>query len=151
MGLFGKGNVMNMNHYEGIPTFGNRWAITMELTDDYLIFKPRAFKNVQPVQLPLTKITHAGNINTTEIVEQSKLGRAAIGGFLFGGAGAIVGAMSAGEKEKIKTLYIINYISDDEEKVIIMQSNGNPNYFKFQKKLQELLPKQEIQQGTITL
>lgn len=151
MGLFGKGNVMNMSHYEGVPTFGNHWAITMELTDDCLIFKPRAFKNVQAVQLPLNKITHAGNVNTTKIVEQSKLGRAAVGGFLFGGAGAIVGALSAGEKKTIKTLYIINYISDGEEKVIIMQSNGNPNYFKFQKLLESKLPKREKQEGSIVL
>lgn len=151
MGLFGKGNVMNMNHYEGVPNFGNKWAITMELTDDMLIFKPRAFKNIQPVQLPLNKITNAGNVNITEIVEQSKLGRAAVGGILFGGAGAIVGALSAGEKKQIKTLYIINYVSGDEEKVIVMQSNGNPNYFKFQKLLEEKLPKKEKQGGTITL
>ena len=53
--------------------------------------------------------------------------------------------MSAGEKKKIKTMYIINYISDGEEKVITLQEKGNINYFKFQKRLNELLPKQEGQ------
>ena len=82
-------------------------------------------------------------MNITEIEQQSAIGRALIGGFLFGNAGAIVGAMTAGEKKKLKTLYIINYISDGETKTIVLQSNGNINYFKFQEKLNSYLPKQE--------
>ena len=96
-------------------------------------------KNAQTISLSLDKIVKAGLVNVTEIEEQSKLGRAAIGGLLFGGAGAIVGALSAGEKEKTKSLYIINYLSDGEEKVIILKENSNLNFFKFQKHLQEML------------
>ena len=106
--------------------------------------KARAFKNTNDVELPLNKIIQAGNVNITEIEQQSKVGRAIIGGMLFGNAGAIVGAMTAGEKQKIKTLYIINYSSNNEKKVIILKGNGgNLNYVGFQKRLNELLPKTE--------
>ncbi|WP_195230583.1 hypothetical protein [Coprococcus comes] len=147
MGLFGKGNVMNMNHYEGLPNFHKGYATTMELDEENhcLRFRARAFKNTPEVRLPLDKITKAGNVNITEIEQQSKVGRAVIGGLLFGNAGAIVGAMTAGEKKKLKTVYIINYVSGDETKVIVMQSNGNPNYFKFQERLNQYLPKPSSQ------
>lgn len=143
MGLFGKGNTMNMIHLEGLPGFGKGYATAMTLDEEHqcLQFKARAFKDTNDVELPLNKITKAGNINITEIEQQSKVGRAVIGGLLFGNAGAIVGAMTAGEKQKIKTLYIINYSSNDEKKVIILKGNGgNLNYTGFQKRLNELLP-----------
>lgn len=145
MGLFAKGNTMYMIHFEGLPGFGKNYAISMALDEEKncLRFKARAFKDTPEIELPLNKITKAGSVNVEEIKQQSKIGRAVVGGMLFGNAGAIVGAMSAGEKKKIKTMYIINYISDGEEKVITMQENGNINYFKFQKRLTELLPNRE--------
>jgi hypothetical protein len=146
MGLFGKGKIMNMVHCEGLPGFNKGYATSMELDEENqcLKFKARAFKNVNEVKLPLNKIIKAGNVNITEIEQQSKIGRAIVGGFLFGGAGAIVGAMSAGEKKKIQTLYIINYRSDNEDKVIVLHGNGgNLNYFSFQKCLEQYLPKPE--------
>ncbi len=146
MGLFGKGNVINMIHYEGLPGFGKNYATSMELDEENrcLIFKARAFKNVPEVKLPLEKVTSAGTVSITEIEEQSKIGRAFVGGVLFGTAGAIVGAMSAGEKQKLKYVYIINYVSDGETKAIVMQSNGgNLNYNKFQEALKKYLPKVE--------
>ena len=103
-------------------------------------------KDSSIIELPLNKITNAKLVNVEEIEQQSKIGRAVVGGILFGNAGAIVGAMSAGEKKKIKTMYIINYVSDGEEKVIALQEKGNINYFKFQKRLTELLPNQEKEQ-----
>lgn len=146
MGLFGKGNTMNMIHFEGLPGFENNYATAMTLDEEKMClrFVARAFKNVPEIELPLNKITNAGNVNVTEIEQQSKIGRAVIGGLLFGNTGAIVGALSAGEKKKLKTVYIINYVTDGETKVITMKENGNPNFFKFQKRLSELLPKQEL-------
>ena len=146
MGLFGKENVMNMIHHDGLPHFSKGCATSMELDEDSrcLIFRSRAIKNTPEIKLPLNKVQKAGSVNITEIEEQSKIGRAVVGGLLFGKAGAVIGAMSAGEKKKIKTLYIINYTSDDETKAIVMQSNGsNLNFFKFQNKLKGLLQKQE--------
>ncbi len=145
MAIFGKGNTMNMIHHEGLPGYTDKTAITMKLDEENccLIFRARALKKPE-IKLPLNKITKAGNVNVTEIEQQSKIGRAFVGGLLFGGAGAIVGAMSAGEKQKIQTLYIINYLSDGKEKAIVLQGNGsNLNCFKFQNKLGKYLPKPE--------
>lgn len=148
MGLFGKGNILNMTHHEGLPGYSDKTAITMELDEEHrcLIFKARAFKKPE-IKLPLSKVISSGNVNIAEIEQQSKVGRAIVGGLLFGNAGAIVGAMTAGEKQKIKTLYIINYEGEAGTKAIVLHDNGsNMNFFKFQKKLQEYLPKQQAKE-----
>ena len=79
------------------------------------------------------------------------IGRAIVGGVLFGGAGAIIGAMSAQEKKKVKHLYSINYLSDGEEKAIVMKSAGAINEMKFRRMLDDLLPKAGKSEGPITL
>lgn len=146
MGLFGKAKQIKliMYHYSGLPGFKENTPCNMFLDEDNRCLRFELFESKDniTVELPLNKITNAKLINVEEIEQQSKLGRAVVGGLLFGSAGAIVGAMSAGDKKKIKTLYLINYVSDNEEKVITLQEKGNMNYFKFQKRLIELLPKQ---------
>lgn len=123
--------------------------MTLDEDRGFLIFKSRVFK-LDEIQLPLTKITFAGMMGIDQIEKQSKLGRAIVGGVLFGKAGAIIGAMTADEKKKKKYFYVVNYESDGETKAIILQDNGsNPNMNKFQKKLRSYLPTKE--QGTITL
>lgn len=151
MSIFGSGNTLNMIHQDGLPGYAPKVAITMTLDEDrgFLIFKSRVFK-LDEIQLPLTKITFAGMMGIDQIEKQSKLGRAIVGGVLFGKAGAIIGAMTADEKKKKKYFYVVNYESDGETKAIILQDNGsNPNMNKFQKKLRSYLPTKE--QGTITL
>ena len=151
MGLFGSGNTMNMIHQDGLPGYSKGTAITMTLNEveKCLIFKARVFKNPE-VKLPLQKVSFAGMVATEQIEKQSALGRAVVGGVLFGAAGAIIGAMSAEEKKKNKYFYIINYQKDGETKAITMLENGgNMNYFKFQKKLTEYLPKKS--ESTINL
>ena len=157
MKLFGKPKEMKliMYHYNGLPGFIENVPCNMFLDEEKhcLRFELFTSKNDSIIELPLNKISNAKLINIEEIEQQSKIGRAIVGGILFGNAGAIVGAMSAGEKKKIKTLYIINYISDGKENVITLQEKGNINYFKFQKRLTELLPKleKEILSDKITL
>lgn len=155
MGLFNrkeKQEKMLMIHYEGIPSLRSNCPCNMilDVKEHRLIFEEYMTKNAKTISLPLDKISKAGLVNVTEIEKQSKLGRAAIGGLLFGGSGAIVGALSAGEKEKTKSLYIINYQSDGENKVIVLKENANLNFFKFQKHLQEMLPESNTITG-ITL
>ena len=143
MGLFGSGNTMNMNHQDGLPGYGKGTAVSMTLDEsaEVIIFKARVLKKPE-VKLPLSKISFAGTIGLDQVQKQSALGRAMVGGVFFGAAGAIVGAMTAEEKLKHQYFYIINYISDGETKSIaLLENGGNGNYFKFQKKLQALLPK----------
>lgn len=148
MGLFTKKEKeekMLMIHYEGIPNYKPNLAtyMTLDVDSGSLKFKSPVLKDLPEVELPFNKITNAGPVNVTEIEKQSKIGRAAVGGLLFGEAGAIVGALSAGEKKKTKSLYIINYISNGEEKAIVMKENGNLNFLKFQKHLLELIPQKK--------
>lgn len=154
MGLFGKGNTMNMIHEEGLPGYARGTAITMTLDEaaKCLIFKARVFKNPE-VKLPLQKVSFSGMVATEQIEKQSALGRAVVGGVLFGSTGAIIGAMTAEEKKKKQFFYVINYESNGEAKAVILSDNGsNFNSFSFQKKLQEYLPKKEVhKESEITL
>lgn len=143
MGLFGKGNTMNMGHEDGLPGYSKGTAITMTLDEASrsLIFKARALKKPE-VKLPLSKVSFAGTVAVEQIEKQSALGRAVVGGILFGHAGAIIGAMTAEEKKRNQYFYVINYESEGETKAIVLSDNGgNLNSFSFQKKLQTYLPK----------
>ncbi len=148
MALFGKGNTMNMIHQEGLPGYSKEAAITMTLDESIrcLVFKARVLKKPE-IKLPLEKISFAGTVAVEQIVKQSATGRAIVGGLLFGNAGAIVGAMTAEEKKRNQYLYIINYEGETGTKAIVLHDNGsNMNFFKFQKKLQEYLPKQQAKE-----
>lgn len=151
MPIFGKGNTLNLIHQDGLPGYTPKAAISLTLDEEHrcLIFKARAF-NYDEIRLPLSKVTFAGYLAIEEIEKQSKIGRAFVGGILFGSAGAIIGAMTAEEKKRNKVFYVINYESEGETKAIILQDNGsNLNMNKFQKALNNYLPTKEP--GTVTL
>lgn len=150
MGLFnGKnkdGNLkIQMKHHSGLPNVRTTQPLHLILdTENQKITIKEAFtKNGKEFSLPLTKITAIGNVTEEIIKENSGTGRAIVGGLLFGGAGAVVGAVTA--KDKKKTIYhkVINYISNDEEKSLILSTGGDINEMKFFKKLSELISKQE--------
>ncbi len=80
-----------------------------------------------------------------EIIKENRgTGRAIAGGLLFGTAGAVVGAVTA--KDKKKTIYykVINYVSNNEERSIVLGTRGDINEMKFFRKLSELIPKKEM-------
>lgn len=90
--------------------------------DDHIQIKQKIGGKAE-ASLKYDQITDVFYGTHTEIIEkkQSPIGRAVVGGLLFGGAGAIVGAVSAGKKEKKKTEFhfIISYTSSTgEEKYI---------------------------------
>ncbi len=151
MGIFnsktkdGKKKVPLMLHYSGLPGFTSNDVCDIILDTDInaVVFKPKMNKKAPEVTLPISKIISAGRITLTDTQEQSKMGRAVVGGLLFGPAGAIVGALTADEKKKYKSFYIFNYKSDGEEKAITIIDNGNINLPQFNKALQELLPKKQ--------
>lgn len=155
MGLFRNGKEkhekMIMTHYDGVPSFRANSPCTVILDEEQNCLKFDVFgsKNSPSVQLPLNKIIKAELVNVTEIEQQSKLGRAVVGGLLFGNTGAVIGALSAGEKKKIKLVYVINYNSNDTIKSISLKDNGNLNFFRFHKRLTELIPKQDISNITL--
>ena len=98
------------------------WAVKVSLYNDHLTLKNFAVK--QPITLNYSQITDVFYGFMTEIQEKNKstIGRAMAGGLLFGGAGAIVGAMTAnGKKEKkvSKFMFIISYTSSKGEECFL--------------------------------
>ena len=138
MGLFSKKDKDKnlktlMKHYQGLP--GIRKACPLQLIFDAenekLVIMEYAVKNGKEFQLSFSKITSVGR-TTEEIIKKANgVGRAIVGGLLFSGVGAIVGATTA--RDKTETVYyrVINYISDGEEKSIVLDSGNDIKEIKF--------------------
>lgn len=89
--------------------------VDVALYDDHLMLTAPFMKKT-PISLKYTQITDVIYGMQTEIIEKNKssIGRAVTGGLLFGGAGAVVGAVSGtGKKEKKvnKFYFVISYTS----------------------------------------
>ena len=129
-------------------------AVDVSLYEDHLTLKNFAIK--QPITLNYSQITDVFYGYTTEIEEKNKsiIGRAMAGGLLFGGAGAIVGAMTAsGKKEKkvTKLMFIISYTSSKGEDCFLQfEDTRHWKGKKLSKKLKELCNIAEKQPEAIT-
>lgn len=117
MGLFGK---KDKNIKATFRNSENGYMYTLELLEDKLqIGIPLA----KPDQLKTLKYNQIQDViyeSDIEKISKSKspIGRAIAGGLLFGGVGAVVGAISgSGTKEKTERKFylIINYTSKDGE------------------------------------
>ena len=152
MGLFSKNKheKTQMNHCEGLP-LRKDCPIVLELDTDRNAVVFTEFGKKQEILLPISKITRTGILHIETVESGSMIGRAIVGGVLYGGAGAIIGAMTAQEKKKVKHLYSINYLSDGEEKAIVMKSAGAINEMKFRRMLDDLLPQSGKADGPVTL
>lgn len=118
------------------------FAVDVSLYEDHLTLKNLFVK--QPITLNYSQITDVFHGLQTEIQEKNKstIGRAVAGGLLFGGAGAVVGAMTAqGKKEKkvTKLMFIISYTSSQGEECFL-QFEDTRHYKgkKLSEKLKEL-------------
>lgn len=101
---------------EQIGNFGPGNMLDVALYEDHLTISSPASK--QEITLNYNQITDVSYGTQTQIVEKNKsvIGRAIGGGLLFGGVGAIVGAVSgSGTKEKKEHhfYFIISYKSQD--------------------------------------
>lgn len=129
-------------------------AVKVVLYNDHLTLKNFMVK--QPITLNYSQITDVFHGYLTEIQEKNKstIGRAMTGGLLFGGAGAIVGAMTAnGKKEKkiTKLMFIISYTSSSGEDCFLeFEDTRGWNGKKLSKKLRELCNIEEKEPETIT-
>lgn len=114
--------------------------VNVELYDDHLDIKE--VKN--SVSLNYSQITDIFYGLQTEVVEQSKsvIGRAVAGGLIFGGVGAVVGAVSGtGTKEKKERhfYFIISYTSSTgEDKFIQLEDTRLYKGGKVANKLKQL-------------
>ena len=137
-----------------VGTLKTGWAIDVSLYEDHLTLKNFAIK--EPIILKYSQITDVFHGYTTDIIEKDKsiIGRAITGGILFGGAGAVVGAMTAnGKKQKkvTKLMFIISYTSSQGEECFL-QFEDTRHYKgkKLSQKLKELCNIKEKEKETIT-
>ena len=147
MGLFrsAKGSVISETFVllESVGQLQKGLAVEVALYDDYLELTVPLMKKT-PVTLKYAQITDVFYGLQTEIVEKSKspIGRAVAGGLLFGGVGAVVGAVSGtGKKEKkvSKFLFIISYTSSSgEDKLLQFEDTRLYKGRKLSNKLKEL-------------
>ena len=118
MGFFKSSKGSNISEYftllHDLGQFKANNAVEVSLYDDHLTISAPMSK--QPISLPYRQITDVYYGIETEIKEKGKspIGRAAIGGLLFGGYGAVVGAVSgqgSKQKKEYKHMFIISYRS----------------------------------------
>lgn len=148
MGIFGskKGSIIS-DSFQLLEAVGQLQAdliVDVALYDDYLELTAPFMKKT-PITLKYAQITDVFYGLQTEVVEKSKspIGRAVAGGLLFGGVGAVVGAVSGtGKKEKKvnKFYFIISYTSSaGEEKLLQFEDTRLYKGRKVANKLKELV------------
>lgn len=148
MGIFSskKGSIIS-DSFQLLETVGQLQAdlmVDVALYDDYLELTAPFMKKT-PITLKYAQITDVFYGLQTEVVQKSKspIGRAVAGGLLFGGVGAVVGAVSGtGKKEKkvSKFYFIISYTSSaGEEKLLQFEDTRLYKGRKVANKLKELV------------
>lgn len=148
MGIFSskKGSIIS-DSFQLLETVGQLQAdlmVDVALYDDYLELTAPFMKKT-PITLKYAQITDVFYGLQTEIVEKSRspIGRAVAGGLLFGGVGAVVGAVSGtGKKEKKvnKFYFVISYTSSaGEEKLLQFEDTRLYKGRKVANKLKELV------------
>lgn len=139
-----KGSIIS-DYFKSIDKIGNYNPgdmLDVALYEDHLTIKSPVGK--QEINLNYSQITDVFYGLKTDITEKNKnvIGRAVAGGLLFGGAGAVVGAISgSGTKEKKEShfYFIISYTgSDGEDKFLQFEDTRLYKGRKLAKKLKEL-------------
>lgn len=141
MALFKKKNLkVIVHHMSGLP-FGKTEPCTLSIDEEEscIVIKKFASKDDTTIKLSFDKIDAAEGFTEAEIKKQSKTGRAVAGAILFGQVGAVLGAMTADEKKKMKLMYAIHYTSNGEENTLIFRDIGDINMMKFERKVAELI------------
>lgn len=124
MGLFNKNKAVKTYYLfhesglEGFPRTATK--ATLDEESKTITFGQLGLK--LKVHVPIESITSCEEYTEKELKEKSVLGRAAVGGLLFGGAGAVVGAVSGAKpKEKNVNYATLTYLDSNEEKTILFK------------------------------
>ena len=109
---------------EGIENMLPNFMCEVMLYDNHLIIKQG---KKTTAELQYNQITDVFYGLKTEIIQkkQSTIGRAMVGGILFGGPGAIVGAISAGKKKR-RLIYLLLFL------IHLLQGRKNTLILRFQ-------------------
>ena len=139
---------------EDIAGFSKGYMYDVALYDDHLEITSMQKRKLLLNYDQITDVFYGG---TTELIQKPKsvIGRAVVGGVIFGGVGAIVGAASGtGTKTGKKThlYFIISYTSSDgEDKYIQFEDTRMYKGLKLSKKLKELAHTESAPTGDIQL
>ena len=98
---------------------------------------------IQQYKIKASDILAFDQVKTSELKNQSVVGRGIAGGLLFGSVGAVLGGMSAVGKQKIKTTLAIGYLpslSDEPKTIVLADAAGwsSNNYLSVAKLKKEL-------------
>lgn len=82
---------------------------------------------IQSYKIKASDILALDQVKTSELQNQSVLGRGVVGGLLFGPVGAVLGGMSATGKQKIKTTFAISYLpsNTDTPKTVVFADSAS--------------------------
>lgn len=145
MGFFKskKGSIIS-DHFqlqEDIAGFAKGYMYEVVLYDDHLEIISLQKRKLILYYNQITDVYYGGE---AELIQEPKsiIGRAAVGGLLFGGAGAIVGAVSGSgtkSKKEYHFYFIISYTSSEgEDQYIQFEDTRMYKGRKLSKKLKEL-------------
>lgn len=121
----------NLFYYlDGLGALPSQAMFRVSLSDGYLLLdyiKLHVLKKdeiLQQYKIKAEDILAFDIVNASELKNQSVVGRGAVGAFLFGPVGALLGGMSAANKQKIKSTLAISYLSsaNREPKTIIFDA-----------------------------
>lgn len=118
MSLFGNKNDFNFS-LNGI-------AYKLTLLDDKIEIKQR-IGNSNPTYIFYNQLKSYKMVSEKEILDKNKsISSAVIGGVLFGGVGAVVGAVNGASQHKTETKYYYEFVFDDngEEKIARLEIVG---------------------------
>lgn len=159
MGFFKskKGSVISdyFQLQEDIAGYSKGYMYEVTLYDDHLEIIPLSKQN--KLLLNYNQITDVFYGGKTELIQKPKsvIGRALVGGMIFGGTGAVIGAVSGtGMKTEKKThlYFIISYTSSNgEDKYIQFEDTRMYKGLKLSKKLKELVHIESKSTGDIQL
>lgn len=126
MGLFNRKGKAPSGRFKNVE---NGFTYILTLQDDHLEINIPFGKEAQAKTLRYEQITDIAYTTDFQkiVVSKSPIGRAIAGGLLFGGAGAIVGAvsgMSKKEKTDVKFITVIAYTSKEGEDAFLQYEDS---------------------------
>ncbi len=139
----------------GLPNISERSLVNVFANDEKLVIAHKDIKKDIKYEIDFPKLTAVEFVNKVEQLEKNKssLARAAAGALLLGPLGAIAGAASGvGTKKEKGSFVVINYKSDGETKVIILQITTRIfKASKFAKEMRNRIIKLNTENGTVKL
>lgn len=119
------------SYLEGLGQLPDNSLFRVELDKDYLfLFHVKLHllgrdEIIQKYQIQAADVVDLGIVKQSEIQKQSVVGRGVVGGVLFGPVGAMLGAMSATGKQKIKNVFAVSYLPSQgtEAKTIMFDAD----------------------------